>query len=219
MKKTILVMIGSSLLAGVARADVIYKEAFNNSSGADASLDVVDWNVNVSASGTSIAKTPAGPFLSLNSSVFSSNDNSRWLVWTDEASFGSISNITSLSMDLQNNDGTTEDLQFALKIDGNWYVSQSVLNGRLWENVSLDVQSGLWNSLDFVADSSLVEGAVANLPESGTLQAVGVYNNLQSDRVRIDNFTIQAIPEPSAAGMLLGLGAVVTVVARRHTSH
>ncbi|MGZ0654768.1 hypothetical protein ACWPKO_15885 [Coraliomargarita sp. W4R53] len=138
VEKTIIVFVGSVLYVGAAVADVIYEQDFDNPSGANAPLNEVDWNVNLNASGASVVQPSSGPFLSLSSCAFSSNNEERWGIWTDDASFGSISDITSINMSLHNENAVTEDLQFALKVDGDWYVSQSVFNGNVWASVRLD---------------------------------------------------------------------------------
>ncbi|MGZ0654778.1 PEP-CTERM sorting domain-containing protein [Coraliomargarita sp. W4R53] len=216
MKKTIIAIIGTSLLAGVAGADTaVYTQTFDNATSGNVLLSTVDWNANYTTSGTSYTVLDGnGPFVSNGDFLFANKRDMPWLAWTDDASFGSISDITTMSMSLNNTNSTTENLQFALQVDGNWYVSQSVFNGNGNVVVSLDVQAASWSSLTFTADTSLAVGATATLPVSGTLQAVGVYDNDQSLQVRVDNFTV-SVPEPSAAGVLLGLGALVTVAARR----
>ncbi|MGZ0654765.1 sialidase family protein [Coraliomargarita sp. W4R53] len=197
MKRVILALIGTSLLAGVAGADVIYEQTFDNPSGVNAPLNDVNWNVNVGANGTSVGVDSLksnGPFLSQGSFLYANNQWQNWLAWTDDASFGSINEMTSISMSLNNEAGPSRTLRFALQVDGNWYVSQSVFSGDGNVVVDLDVQTALWNSLDFTPESALVMGVVANLPESGMVQAVGVYNNQQFNKIRIVNFTVNSGP-------------------------
>ncbi|MGZ0654766.1 sialidase family protein [Coraliomargarita sp. W4R53] len=192
MKTEIIALLATSLLTSVSVADVIYRQTFDSPSGINVSLSEVGWNVNV-ADGASLEGTsfqPKGPLLSGGSFLYAYNQGENSLVWTGDASFGPISSITSISMSLFNELAEGEDLQFVLQVDGNWYVSQGVFNGSGFAIRDLDVKNASWNHLEFIAEESLAVGALANLPESGTLQAVGVYNNKLSGKVRIDDFTV-----------------------------
>ncbi|MGZ0654764.1 sialidase family protein [Coraliomargarita sp. W4R72] len=195
-------MIGISALASVAGADVIYEQTFDNPSGVNAPLNHVNWNVHVNANGMSVGVgsfQPNGPFLSQGSFLYANNRSENWLAWTNDASFGAISEATSISMSLNNEAELSRTLRFALQVDGNWYVSQSGYSGAGNLVVYLDVQAELWNSLDFTPGSSLAMGGVANLPSVGMLQAVGVYNDQQFNKVRIDNFTVRSGPVSQAS--------------------
>lgn len=110
-----------------------------------------------------------------------------------------------------------EDLRVAVKVDGSWFVSQDVLNNTAlstWENVGMDIQSASWNNLTFVSGSTLIEGGAAGAL-SGTVQAIGVYDaDATGEKVRLDNFTVEAIPEPATLS-LIGCAGLLLVLCRR----
>ena len=227
MKSRILnTLIGSLLLSmGVTHADVVFQETFPNS-GEDTNLATIAWHANVGATAVVQDNNKAysvSPILSVADYIFTrpSDSGNPWLAWTDKASIsaiGSISSVTNISVSLRNG-SAIEDLKIALKVNDAWYVSQTVLNSpseSSFVTVGIAVQSVAWNHLDFVPGSNLGEGSAVALPASGTVQAVGVFDasTTASKAVRIDNYTVEAIPEPTTLG-LVGIVAITLIGVRR----
>ncbi len=180
----------------------VFLENFSNPV-ADAPLSNIGWHANIGAEGTSVDTNSnglAGPILSGGDYIFYRVDASGIpvLSWTDNTaveSIWSINYIANISVKLRN-DNASENLKIALKVNDAWYVSQAVLNGTENNEVGMDVQSVAWNHLDFVPGSRLVEGGEVALPASGTVQAVGVFDEstTASKAVRIDNYTVETVP-------------------------
>ena len=193
------------LLAGLAGAGVVFQETFPAPDD-NSPMTNVNWNAAVTAKGTVYTGTSGydGPILS-NSGFLYTTGTGRgvaggpWLAWTEKAevgAIGSIGDVADISVTLRNA-STREGLKIAIKVDGSWYVSQEMLNNAVadaWQDVSLDVQSAVWNKLSFISGLILIEGeAVGAL--SGPVQAVGVFDARAGDgrKVRIDNFTVEGL--------------------------
>lgn len=211
-------MVGSLLLSTAASyADVVYLEKFDNPGG-DAAISTVGWFCNKTAVGTAYDGSSyssgliasSGDFMFCRDHGVGTLANQPILGWTDEVVFGGIGIVTNVSFSLQN-ESTTENIKLALKVDGSWYTSQSVFNNAVSQQMSvfnIDVHSIAWNGLDFVSGSSLVEGGAVTLPVSGALQAVGIFDAsvtpgiFGSYSIRVDNFMVEAIPEPATLGLM-----------------
>ncbi len=152
-----------------------------------------DFNAGVIISG-SIGATGTNGFLFYDYDGFGGQPV---LIMCDkQASFGSIDALTTIKFSLYNQSGTA-NFKVALKVDDDWYVSQDVFNATSWTEQSLAVQTALWNSLGFVAGSSLVEGGAASLPFSGTVTSVGLFDasgtSGYSGRSRMDTYVVSGI--------------------------
>jgi len=197
-RRTLNLLIGSLLIFVTASdAEVLYQQTFDNPLG-DQPLGNVNWNANIGPSGTTYLSANGGAAPILSSGDFLYTDVAgEWLAWTDDASFGSFSSITNISMSLANST-IDENNQIAIKVDGFWYVSQEVFNSAAADakiTVNLDVQAAAWNNLDFVPGATLVVGGAAGVL-AGTVQAVGVYDFGSDNKTRMDNFTVGGVPSP-----------------------
>ena len=219
------------------QAAVIYTETFDNITGANQSFNSagVNWSVHRTSSATAYTLSgtdiTASPVISngasvngvaptgflFQSSLISGSVGTPHIWWTNETTFGDISLLDSLTVDLRNG-STNEDLRFALQVGSSWYVSQSVFNNSVADaatlNLSLDVENASYFSLNFTPGVTLSMGTAASLPLSGTVTAVGLFTQSRdSANIRIDNFRVSAIPEPSTA--LLGSLGVLALLRRR----
>ncbi len=126
--------------------------------------------------------------------------------------------VESVSFALRNQ-STTENVRVALEFGaGNWAVATDIFNNAsnaVWSNLSLDVASASWNTLNFVPSTTLSLGASATLP-SGDLTGIGFYltDITANSQVRIDTVSVNAIPEPSTAAFL-GFGLLALVLRAR----
>jgi hypothetical protein len=214
-------------LTAISSADIVFQETFNNPL-TDSPLTNVNWNAATTADGTIYTgyNGAYGPILSVSDFLYTTGSGTGllgqpWLAWTektDVGSIGSFGNVTNISMSMANA-SLSEDIQIAVKVGGSWYVSQEVFNNSsagVWQHgISLDVQSAAWNNLTFVPGATLVEGTAAGAL-SGTVQAVGLFDASAGDggKVRIDNFTVETIPEPATAG-LFAISAGLVMLLRR----
>jgi hypothetical protein len=227
MKKILNTLIGSLLLSTAASyADVAFLETFENPLTKDTDLATIAWHAN--AGTTAVVKdtnkmTSDGPILAVSDLIFirPSTSGYPWLAWTDSASvaaIGNIANVKNISATLRNG-SATEDLKIALKINDVWYVSRAVMNSPPEANtvINVAVHSVGWNSLNFVSGSTLSEGGSTTLPLSGTVQAIGVFDasTTSGAAVRVDNFTVQAIPNPATVGMV-GISTIGLRILKRN---
>ena len=213
MKKNMLRVVSVSgvlfAMAYAAGADVVFQENFDNS-GSDGPLTLVGWHGYYGATAISVDEANTdynnGPIISSSDFMFYDMDTlggNPYLLFTDEAaSFGSIDSVTNISF-LLRNQSSSENIKVAIRVEGDWYVSQDVFNSPNstdWAEQNLAVQDALWNSLTVVAGSSLTEGGSASLPLSGTVTAVGIFDASGTSStyspVRMDSFVVEGdIPE------------------------
>jgi hypothetical protein len=167
--------------------------AYYTSDAASVDESNEDFNEGVIISG-SIGATGTNGFLFYDYDGFGGQP--VLIICDKQASFGSIDAVTTINFSLYNQSGTA-NFKVALKVDEVWYVSQDVFNATSWTEQSLDVQTALWNSLTFVAGSSLSEGGAASLPLSGTVTSVGIFDasgtSGYSGRSRIDTYIVRGI--------------------------
>ncbi|MCF7817038.1 MAG: glycoside hydrolase [Kiritimatiellales bacterium] len=186
----------------INKAGGAYEVNFTNDDKADGPISQVGWHANYDADGKAVSESNSGllrgPVLSwvdyivydLDAATFGSKP---LLLWTDNASFGSIDKISSFSVSLKN-DEETADLKVAIKVDDAWYVTQDVLNAGVskWTVHTLDVHSVSWNTLSFIPGSELAEGGKISLPASGAITAIGIFDaNETSVKTRIDRIMVQ----------------------------
>lgn len=193
------------LLTVDAYTEETFREEFFNS-GADAGISKVNWHVNYSSSGTAFNENNTdiniGPivsfadFLSYNGFAV----NQPILIWTDKDSeIGRAGSITNVSFSLYNQNSSI-NFKVALRVDSNWYVSQEVFDSTgSWTDLNLGVKAASWNSLTFISGAELSEGGSADLPSSGTVTAVGLFDAVggpsgYSGRVRLDNYKVDLDP-------------------------
>ena len=218
---TICVFFAMALAAG---ADVIFQEDFYNS-GSDGPLTLVSWHGYYGATAALIDETNTdynnGPIVSSADFLIYDMDTlggKPYLLFTDEVtSFGSVGSVTNIGF-LLKNQSSSENIKVAIRVEGDWYVSQDVFNSPNstdWAEQNLAVQGALWNSLTVSAGSSLSEGAAAILPLSGTVTAVGIFDASGTSStyspVRMDAYTVSVIPEPATMSLIsfIGVGVII----------
>ncbi len=99
--------------------------------------------------------------------------------------------------------------QVALQIGGTWYVSNTVNTATSvgFTIFTVDPSAVTWSTINPSQSLATVAGT-AMLPQ-GTIEAAGLLITANSDAyLRFDQFTITAIPEPSAFTVLAALGAL-----------
>ena len=220
-------IIGSLLLSmSASQAMLVYSNSFENPLvGADTNLAYLGWHSNTGATATVMDTNKLGgngPILSSGDLVFTrpGTTGNPWLAWSENAAvsaIGGIQYITNISMSV-NNGSATEDLKFAIKVGGSWYVSQTVFNSpsEAFVKISVAMPSLSWNSLNFVSGTTLAEGGAASLPLTGAVQAIGVFDasTTNTKGARFDNILIQAIPEPTTISMFV-FSAIGLLILRR----
>ncbi len=130
-----------------------------------------------------------------------------------------VADITSIGFDMSLSGST--DYRVAIKIGDDWFASNATFssptNGN-WESKSLAFTTTAvdWLQLTFTPGSTLSLGAAAVSDLTGFATEFGVYyqkgNN--TGTVRLDNFEINAIPEPASLA-LIGLAALCLLPRRR----
>lgn len=197
------------LLASSAIGNLFYEESFNIadlSPANDLALGSVNWKANYSTNGTAFPGN-GGNNTYLLEPVCSAGNYAIYdlrnaydpdpsiLLWTDaESSYGEIGSIATVSASFKNS-STSADLRVALKVNGNWYVSDELFNSAVntWVVNELQIHNASWKSLSFASGSSLVVGAATTLPGSGTVTAVGLYDEVTDSRTRIADFQVSSV--------------------------
>lgn len=147
----------------------------------------------------------------------------------DGAGYTSIdlANVTDLAFSVDNQSdfiGTGTDGHFALQLDNSdWFVSAAPVAGPTadWETRQMPFDSGAanWNTLTVsgtgATSSGAVIGGTAASDLTGTVTGVGyVVTRTGSATQNFDNFTVTAVPEPTA-GLLGGIGMLGVALRRR----
>ncbi len=142
-------------------------------------------------------------------------------------------NLLTLQMYVSTRNAAGVRYHFALKIDGEWYVSQQVFQGsgnNVWTLASIDIQSANWLggitgagflNLDFTANPPTVH-TIASLGPTAMLDTIGVYIDTDNAAgttaswARVDSIILTAVPEPAAyAAVLAGLALLFVALRRR----
>jgi hypothetical protein len=230
--KSISALVVLLLSVATVQGDVIFVESFTQS-GTDAPIQNHGWHAHYSANATSVEETTVdfyvGPIISKSVGAvtgtgfyihqveaFAGEPSLHWTA--KESSFGEIEDITNITFWLYNQ-SSGANLKVALRVENDWFVSQDVFNATgTWAQQSLAVQTAAWNTLSFTAGTLLSEGGAISLPTLGTVTAVGIFDasgiSGYNGRTRIDEYTVEAIPEPATLGML-AISAVCLMVLRR----
>ncbi len=225
-----------SIFSNAAFAAPIYRETFQfcerTPGGSLQASVLVGWNAlrkgkPLGDGGLLKTNTPGSPnvlapFQSLPigltpGAAFWVRDTTGLTIFTSEFSFDT-STITSITYD-QRFDGFDSGLQVrdgsrvALLIGDTWYISDQTFNVNkrsVWESVSFDLTTATFGTFTPLAgrgpNSPLNSGV--SLPANAVVTAFGVYVPRVSDRVRVDNFTLN---DNSPAGST-GSGAIPDLV-------
>jgi hypothetical protein len=196
----IVALLASLLSATLCYSNTVYQEIFSNTNSTDLGISSIGWHANTNSMGDAVDENNGSwntgvPVSSVADYLFYSLAGGSLLNWTDESPLGDISTVTDMRAIIRNS-SASEDLKFAIKVDGAWYVSQEVFNSSANANaeIRLEVQSALWNSLTLIPGTTMAEGGTTVLPSSGSVQGVGFFDAVNENRVRVVEFAIQSIP-------------------------
>ncbi len=222
---------------------IVYSQTFNTGSGVNGALNGVSWQSHFGATATayntaSTTDTVAPIIGSLASGggddsgdgtgfgyLFHRGDlntGSPVIWWTAALTPFDVSLLDSFQFDLRNT-LTNQNIRFAFQVGTDWFVSNSVFNSstsNVWSNNLTLASAGTatWNTLNFTPGSSLSMGTATTLPLSGNITAVGAFDTSiagsATEHIRMDNFEVRAIPEPSSM-LLLGLASALALFLRR----
>lgn len=230
--KVLVALAAVVLGTGVARAEIIYHEIFttavegtggtvasqgwadyegataqtgggNNSPGGGSSWDGGPLNSNPLRSGEVDSDDATGyiyQYFDANEAAF---------VMTEEYSFD-MASWTNLQFSMRHNFEKATALRAAIKVDGDWYVSDGVAIGalagwaatQLWE---VEATNTTWYALNFTPGTTLSVGASTTLPTTGMAQGFGFYADALSEwnRVRADSFIVSGESASSVEGLEL----------------
>ncbi len=219
-----------------AKAAVIYTDTFNTD-GSTYGVGYSGWDWAYSTSGTDGNENAQGAsgnfgvnraptnfngyigyyFLNTDTArpnpVFVYADNTHTVYFTPY----NYSDITSIQFDLKND--ANVNLRLALKIDGSWFISTTQYTNAtsgVSQSFGIDPFTDTnWSTLNFSLGSSLTIGSSTSLPSSGSIQGIGFYDPAPAvtRMSRIEQVTINAIPEPASA--LLGSLGLLLLFGRR----
>ncbi|MGF1632992.1 MAG: PEP-CTERM sorting domain-containing protein [Phycisphaerae bacterium] len=231
------VVVGSSLAASASASFVVFEQNFANPGSSGLPLDNFGWQAhwdadatayptNITAGNPNISSSPG--FGGVKGFLFHPGNlnNTQPHIWWTETSIGPVEDLDTFSFASANVRGLDQTanpvdfVQVALRVDGEWYVSQEAFAtpvGNNWSPHLLDFDTALFYELDFTPGVSLAETAPSTpavLPPTSTVSALGLYNVSKDNAMRLDAVTVTAIPEPASIAAL-GLGGMV-LLRRRH---
>lgn len=204
---------------------------FSVTSGISNPNNAVDLNAGTNANASS-----TNGFLFMNRS--STLRSSAVMLWTDEYVVDrSAGEVHSISFRQGNSTAATTS-QVAIRIGASaWFVSDQIFSTAAMaatdtfetETFNFSTAGSAWRSLSFASGTSGTQGisvgatTLATALPTGNITAFGIYsaamgtNNAlgTSHSLRIDTFTISAIPEPSSYAALAGLGMLGFAATRR----
>ncbi|MDZ7619411.1 MAG: hypothetical protein U1E05_20620 [Patescibacteria group bacterium] len=214
--------------AGPARAEIVYFEGFG--SGTNTSLTSQGWQGWNTASAVNISNRTDEPIY-----VFTGTDwDGRYfivrggstpaLIATDEAGPIPVEHLRSVSF-MSNHDNTSSAVRVAAEIGGNWYVTVQTFsmsaNGDAynWQGkAELDLftwtnDASAWQALNFTPGTTLGLGGVLASDLTGEVTRLGLY--FTGGPLRVDDFTVMAVPEPGTCLLAVGAWLLVLCVSRR----
>jgi len=223
----------------LSAAVVYYSETFPNTAGNNNrphNHSEVGWQAHIGAGATANSSNTGntGGFVvpdSVGGYGAKANTGNVGIAWTNEFTSinMSLTEITSLSF-RSNNNNASDVMRFAVRIDSQWYITTQTFThagGGIYNDWSVaenevfnfTTNAASWQLLNFIPGTpggTLSTGGVLSsaLP-TGTLDAAGIYLESNSGVVRYDDFTINVVPEPSAAALVVAGLAGVALRRRR----
>ncbi|MCF7817314.1 MAG: exo-alpha-sialidase [Kiritimatiellales bacterium] len=217
MKRTIALAVSTILLAGLAGADVVYREIFPNDNGADAPFAETGWQVHVGDHGAPLStqtvrlsgntgapknlepvqSAPANAELA-RGFLFDQDIGRSQLLWTDECDVG-MSAGQDIGISWYQSSDASDPVHLAVRMDGVWYASvQTFSQGSAYKQMVAHIATANWLKLDFIENGTLARGTAAT-PIGVKLEAVGFFIPKLTGKMRIDTVEIQTGAEAATA--------------------
>ncbi len=257
MKKSIMYVIAASLYLTLATvtpayaAVIVYAETYQSAATTgDKTASFFGWTHLVGDNATDVSATNlswgansfSDPVTAVNANITGTDSNyslfgfrlanqnqSAFLVYTNEYSPGSSRALESMSMQSWQRNAATSTVRFAIQVESNWYASESTFttNAAIHTQASpvthtLNFASQNWYPITADIGTSLsiaVSGIAQQLPV-GTVNAFGFYGEKGSAKHgtipdwRMDNFIV-AVPEPQTLALFFGAACVAFGFLRR----
>ena len=218
----------------VSHAAVIYSESFPNSSdpASNVHTTTVNWVSYLGSTATTTANAASSPRWGISGGAgpdqaigYLFKDSSNIGVSYEGTAFSLLpANITSITY-LAGNSSASLTTSFVVQQNGNWFVSTTSFNTVAQtlanynsstaskaelKTLNFDILSTSWNALTIDPDVELSVGAATALDSLAPITRIGIYAT-GSGVTRIDDITINGVPEPSA----LLLSALVSLALLR----
>ena len=193
-----------------------WTESFDNTCSSNKPLADYGWRVNYDSNAEAIIEGEADWTRSFavtagqNMAATAATDvfsGKPFLLWTDTVSLSSIRirDVFTFEFTMKNQVASTnqstgpyQEVSLAVRVDGTWYVSQNRVSSANPDAFSSIFYPGhiTWDVLSFTSGVSMARGSATGLPETGTLDAIGIFaDTFVGTRVRLLDFSVNAVSE------------------------
>lgn len=222
------VLISGVVLDARSQGGVIYTEEFATPDGSGGGLSLYGWNAGYGAEPVESGVSGGYGYCRTYVNSAPTYPAANIMVWTTEP--GDVASALFESMSFDANTNTSTVLRVAVRIDGDWFVTDGVFppsSASGWNRYTFDwtTDAAVWRDVTYDQGSELSLGAVrtSDLP-SGSVSAFGFFTDgvggsQYVGTSRFDNIEISIVPEPSSMVVLatLVLMALATLRRRRNT--
>jgi hypothetical protein len=229
-----------STFSATAKAAVIYRETFGNTTGSNVALPAGGWtSTSNGGSGwrsspntgraTDLPNVSAGTTSSQSIGYLLNTTNTVSIIYTTEYVIAQtvIPDLATISWYQGNN--TPSETRVIVQIGGSWYATtETFTNTAVASNANFGAEAEVqvfnwttsassWRALTVSGSTETLGATLTESLPTGQITAFGLYFAATSSQ-RFDTFEIQTIPEPHLAA-LGGLGTLILLIRRRRDSH
>jgi hypothetical protein len=231
-KLSLLSAIAATAMAHTSHAATIYSEIFGSNNGIDSPSDA-GWTV-YNSGGTNLSNSATAPMEALSTSMFfGSQAGEDEYAFTSNAATINLADYTDLTVSFSerasdggNNDAATQGYRVLAVSGGQLYASNFISRATTVTTHDVIVANAVWNawgSLTAIPTGAFSIGTIsgtsgnlggASITSLGILGIDGTDVGATNDRMRLRDFSVTGVPEPSTA-LLGGLGLLALLRRRR----
>lgn len=208
---------GWQLWANTSETATAVSNETNNSNQTGLAFDTP-----LGSSAVAINSNPSSPGTGNNAAGRTFTGLGTWgayLLFTDEYTVDTTATPVASVSWMTRNTSSSETSRVAVRIADQWYASNATFtNANSWETktFTFTTAASAWRTVAFAEGSPLLVSTTtltSPLP-AGNITAFGLFTDNSNDTARIDDFTINAVPEPASLA-LLALGGLAIAGRRR----